>query len=255
MAFEYASIGVCCGVLCAYHTAVLCSRHSNLSAMIAADGVWAKKHSMLSGAAEVTLAVQTLRNSVLVAIFIGTVAFNTMVLQLQAISELRQWSPAWVSQLITAALLACAFLSFAVCIRCASHSGYLFGGASFLESEQGHELFPANQPAPATGNGATSCTPASSVTSDARLPISRLFQAPSDGSMASSASVHVQRLVRMQAFHFSLAFRCLYTAFPFLFATAGSGVFIATTCCIAVFQAYVDFAHLRDGSFFCCCRR
>ena len=215
LAFDYAAIAVCASTLVAYNSAALFSSSTNLKAMLRIDDVWGSKHLKLGAAAEVTLAIQTLRNSVLVAVFIGTVAFNTMTSTLVLIAAAPAASPLWIMQLIVAVLAGCAFLSFAVCIRCAAHAGYLVGGASFL-----------NASSSAAGGFATGSTEA----------------------LGPAASQHMLRIVRMQSFHFSLAFRCIYSAFPFLFgAAAGPVALVVAAAGITAFQAYLDFAHLWGG--------
>lgn len=212
--FDYSAIAVCALTLAAYNSAALCSSSTNLKAMLRIDDVWGSKHLKLGAAAEVTLAIQTLRNSVLVAVFIGTVAFNTMTSTLVLLTAAPAASPLWIMQLIVAVLAGCAFLSFAVCIRCAAHAGYLVGGASFLNSSS-------------AAGGSTS---------------------GSTESLGPAASQHMLRIVRMQSFHFSLAFRCIYSAFPFLFgAAAGPVALVVAAAGIAAFQAYLDFAHLWGG--------
>lgn len=99
-----------------------------------------RKHVKLGAVAEVTLAIQTLRNSVLVAVFVGTASFSAMTSTLTSLAAAPPASPLWVNQLIAALLAGGAFLSFAVCIRCAAHAGYLVGGASFLETDMGRHL-------------------------------------------------------------------------------------------------------------------
>lgn len=221
--FEYSAIAVSATVLLVYNCVALTSPRTNLRAMLDVDNIWGRKHVVLGAAAEVTLAIQTLRNSVLVSIFIGTVAFNTMTSTLSSLAVNVAGSPLWLMQLLVAILAAGAFLSFAVCIRCAAHAGYLVGGASFLETTTGHELFAAER-----SPGSVASTPESSATATAS---------------------HMLRLVHMQSFHFSLAFRCIYSAFPFLFgAAAGPAALLPCMAAIALFQVYLDYAPLRSST-------
>lgn len=225
--FEYAAIAITVAVLLVYNGVALFAPRTNLRGMLSMNNTWGRKHIALGAAAEVTLAIQTLRNSVLVSIFIGTVAFNTMTSTLTSLAQSSSGSPLWLMQLMIAILAAGAFLSFAVCIRCAAHAGYLVGGASFLETTAGRQLF--------------SGMPSGTVEQQESKPV--LHQ----HCETAAAAERMLRLVNMQSFHFSLAFRCIYSAFPFLFgAAAGPAALLPCMAAIAFFQVNLDFAPLRS---------
>lgn len=90
---------------------------------------WVQKHKLKDDAPNVTLAIQTLRNTILVAIFLGggafTSAFNTL-------NDLGDSSNSYnlvdkTRQVILSILLMLSFLGFASVIRAASHLGYQLG--------------------------------------------------------------------------------------------------------------------------------
>ena len=202
--FEIVSLSVAGLILILYNTIALLSGKTNLGLMLKADEEWCKKHRLTSGnAQDVTAAIQTLRNSVLVSVFIGTVTFNTFTESLRSLNVLPRHGFLWVANLIVAVLYASSFLSFCVCIRCAAHSGYLIGGFSFLEMHD-----------------------------DSRRKEKVLAR-----------NIHSVHLVRMQSVHFSLAFRLAYSGLPFIFSAAGPEPLISIAVLIVLFESYIDFSH------------
>ena len=203
-ALEIVSLSVSGLVLLLYNAIALLSGKTNLGLMLKADEEWCKKHRLTSGnAQDVTAAIQTLRNSVLVSVFIGTVTFNTFFDALKALHLHERHDFLWVSNFVVAALYASSFLSFCVCIRCAAHSGYLVGGFSFLEMHD-----------------------------DSRHKEKVLQR-----------NIHSVHLVRMQSVHFSLAFRLAYSGLPFIFSAAGPEALLSIAVLMVFFEAYIDFSH------------
>jgi len=202
--FEIVSLSVSGLVLILYNSFALFSGKTNLGLMLKADDEWSRRHRMTSGnAADVTAAIQTLRNSVLVSVFIGTVTFNTMIDAHKSLKIYNKYSFLWLANLVVAVLYACSFLSFCICIRCAAHSGYLIGDFSFLE-----------------------------IHDDSRTKEKVL-----------SRNIHFIHLIRMQSVHFSFAFRLAYSGLPFLFSSAGPEALLSVAVLIVLFESYVDFSH------------
>jgi hypothetical protein len=90
-------------------------------------GYWSMKHFYASDStATTTLAVQTLRNSIVAAIFIGGSALSTVSVVIQPMFE--YWSPRLaVRQLILSTLLTISFLNWALVIRYNTHAGFMAG--------------------------------------------------------------------------------------------------------------------------------
>jgi uncharacterized membrane protein len=90
-------------------------------------GYWSMKHFYASDStATTTLAVQTLRNSIVAAIFIGGSALSTVSVVIQPMFE--YWSPRLaVRQLILSILLTISFLNWALVIRYNTHAGFMAG--------------------------------------------------------------------------------------------------------------------------------
>jgi hypothetical protein len=215
---DSASLGSCAGALLLYNVLALALRMtSGLTMMLQTGRAWTQKHMSGRSAPDVTLAVQTLRNTVLVATFVGTLSFTVTASTLSAAAASED-APSRTRALLQAALLTGSFLNFALVIRSAAHSGYLIGTASGA--------------APA---GASEALP---------LPLPLHHRSTEEEGASSHSSqdspAELFTLLQMQAVHFSLGFRFLYCSIPFAFAVVGAEALIAATCCILIFLAYID---------------
>jgi len=174
--------------------------------MLESGRQWTKKHMTVRSAPDVTLAIQTLRNTVLVATFVGTLSFTVASTTL-AYSATTDSTPARLRALLQASLLTGSFLNFALVIRCSAHAGYLIGSIT-------------DSPQSAVEEGvATSQT---------------------DRSVLGGPQQEIVTLLGMQAIHFSLGFRFMYCSIPFAFAIGGAEVLIAATCVVLAFLYYID---------------
>jgi hypothetical protein len=86
---------------------------------------WARKHQNKEDAASVTLAVQTLRNTILVAIFVGGSAINLGLSFTDGFDTLTL--PERIRAIILSVLCFCSFLCWVLVIRFSSQLGYLIG--------------------------------------------------------------------------------------------------------------------------------
>ena len=202
MLLEEYSLGACAIVLFLYNVIALAFRKtSGLLLMLESGRLWTKKHMAGRSAPDVTLAIQTLRNTVLVATFVGTLSFTVASTTL-TYSAAAESAPARMRALLQAALLIGSFLNFALVIRCSAHAGYLIGSIT--------EEVPA-------------------------LPLSG-----TDPSSSAASQKELVTLLGMQAIHFSLGFRFMYCSIPFAFALGGAEALIASTCVVLFFLFYID---------------
>ena len=210
-----AALGACAGVLFLYNVLVLALRRaSGLTLMLQSGRQWTHKHVSGRSATDVTLAVQTLRNTVLVATFVGTLSFTVAGATLGAAAAADGAAPR-ARAVLQAALLTGSFLNFALVIRCAAHAGYLIGS---LTAQPQAAAAAEQSRAAEEGEGAARA------------------DAPAD-------PLHeVTTLLHMQAVHFSLGFRFFYTSIPFAFAVVGTEALIIATCAIVAFLVYIDHA-------------
>ena len=258
--FDLSSLVVCCCALAGYNVAqAACSsmprchrarsRSSSgsgrvpstmLAAMMhEAAPSWVARHlsPVKDDAASTTLAIQTLRNTMLVSIFMGTVSFGQGYTCLQSISLAEGAGSGSTSQsarlLILAALNLGSFLNFALVIRAASHLGYMLGGVQQLRRAPlpaaKLELAEAKPLVSDAGEGSRATAPA-----DAPPP-------PEPAAADWKLRAYMTSLARMQALHFSLGFRCLYCAIPFAFYTAGPIALLVSTVVMLLFLGYIDY--------------
>jgi hypothetical protein len=88
--------------------------------------LWVQKHKEKSDSSSVTLAIQTFRNTILIAVFVGGSSLSSALANLESYSfdaPLLQR----IRTLIITSLLFLSFLSWANVIRFSSHLGYLTG--------------------------------------------------------------------------------------------------------------------------------
>ncbi len=211
------ALGVCAGALLFYNAlALTCKRASGLALMLQSGRSWTRKHIVGRGVAEVTLAIQTLRNTVLVATFVGTLSFTVAAAALAAVSG-ADGAPARARALLQASLLTGAFLNFALVIRCAAHAGYVIG--SVAAQQEGGD------------GGAAAWATAAAAEEGGAAPA----RAAEELALREASS-----LLRMQAVHFSLGFRFMYCSIPFAFAVAGWEALVISTISVLSFLFYID---------------
>lgn len=88
--------------------------------------LWMQKHAQKNDAPTVTLAIQTFRNTILVATFLGTITFQSAISICNSyISMTDDYQRA--RSIILVVLLFSSFLSWSSVIRCAAHLGYQTG--------------------------------------------------------------------------------------------------------------------------------
>jgi hypothetical protein len=236
---EPTALGACIGVLVLYNAlALACHRASGLSLMVLSGRLWSRKHISGRSATDVTLAIQTLRNTVLVAIFVGTLSFTVASAALATASApTTDSSPGRARALLQATLLTGSFLNFALVIRCAAHAGYLIGAIT--------QPLPG-PPSPGSATAMAPPTEVAAATATTALPALSLRAAEEGGGGADDPSSHLDHhdeiitLLQMQAVHFSLGFRFFYCSIPFGFAVVGPQVLVAATCVILAFLLYID---------------
>jgi hypothetical protein len=103
-----------------------------LSISLATGPLWAMKHLLRAEAAEITLAVQTLRNTIIIAVFLGGGSLTTAVGILGSLNAERALvlTLPELQRLLIASVLFFAFLNFMLVVRAANHIGYFVGTAA-----------------------------------------------------------------------------------------------------------------------------
>jgi hypothetical protein len=95
--------------------------------------LWIKKHQEKSDAASVVAAIQTLRNTIYVSIFVGGGAFQSAINVIILYHQAKQIEER-IRIIILGLTLFISFLCWASTIRAASHLGYLTGVLGFSDS-------------------------------------------------------------------------------------------------------------------------
>lgn len=96
--------------------------------------LWIQKHKEKNDPASVTLAIQTFRNTILVAIFIGGIAFQSAISLATSFRDLTS-TVGRIRHIILSVFLFLSFLCWTSVIRSASHLGYLTGVLSYESSQ------------------------------------------------------------------------------------------------------------------------
>ncbi len=94
---------------------------------------WIQKHKEKSDAQSTTLAIQTLRNTILVAVFIGGYALNSAYGIINSYEDSNKSTRSKVRNIILAVILFASFLCWANVIRLASHLGYMIGTLDYVD--------------------------------------------------------------------------------------------------------------------------
>ena len=180
--------------------------------MIDGGASFIAKHLEKDDAATSVLAVQSLRNTILVAIFIGGIAFQAFQTAAAAAGAAAD-SVSSARSLVFSAFLLGSFLNFALVIRAASHLAYIMGGARYAATGVGDAI--VLEEGRGRGSPAT----------------------PSRDAAALCGS-----LMRALSLHFSLGFRCLYSSVPFAYAASGPVALVISGGLMLAFLLYADFA-------------
>lgn len=190
-------------------------RRSLHAVMIDGGASFIAKHLEKDDAATSVLAVQSLRNTILVAIFIGGIAFQAFQTAAAAAGAAAD-SVSSARSLVFSAFLLGSFLNFALVIRAASHLAYIMGGARYAATGVGDAIVLEE----GRGRGSPATPP----------PTSR------------DAAALCGSLMRALSLHFSLGFRCLYSSVPFAYAASGPVALVISGGLMLAFLLYADFA-------------
>jgi hypothetical protein len=246
-ALNSGAVGASIGALGLYHLYaygfVLCVKSSpiQLSRNIQNSGMWFDKHTKMKDPASVTLAIQTLRNTILIAIFIGGSAFQYAWLSLNGLATATNINDQ-VRSIILGCCLFCSFLNWANTIRMASHMGYVIGTLDqrMADVEAAKALVAAKR----ANNIESPPEP-----SDGKVPGPPPDQDAVDlahkvADLERSFEKNQEMLTNM-LWNFSLGFRFMFSAIPFQFYAAGPVALLVTTFCMLLFLFHLDHSNTR----------
>lgn len=221
--YEIIALSITASLLLLYHLLVVSfSRGAfsrSLHALVLYSGdSFIQKHLSFADPHFDLLAVQSLRNTVLVAIFTGGIAFQSFQTAATAAADASGATSA--RNLILASFLLLSFLNFALVIRAASHLAYMIGAAPVV---------------PQAGDGAPAAAALAMEEGAVEAPAIRAFAARFDVLCVS--------LMRAVSLHFSLGFRCIYASVPFTYAASGPTALCVSGGLMLAFSFYSDFGH------------
>lgn len=170
---------------------------------------WLTKHEEKQDAPSVTLAIQTLRNTILIAVFIGGQSFVYGCNSVLALKEDSSTNARLQSTIISSCLFL-SFLNWANVIRYASHLGYLIGTFEILKRNEVNRRSLQN-----VENG--------------------VVPGEEPPQEADSIIVDASQMLDMMQINFSLGFRFIYMAIPFFLYSGGSIVLVIATFVILLF--------------------
>jgi hypothetical protein len=140
--FDVGVFAVSVGILAIYHVVLYSTvifrttpgmTQIYLSTNIKCYKKWLIKHMTVTDAASTTLAIQTLRNTILVAVFVGTQSFQFGYNTANGYNLIRGDQPREkVRSIILSALLFSSFLCWVFVIRSSAHLGYMIAALQQL---------------------------------------------------------------------------------------------------------------------------
>jgi uncharacterized membrane protein len=192
--------------------------------------IWITKHNEKPDAPSVTLAIQTLRNTIFVAIFTGGAVFQYGATNLNNFDRSASVERK-VRVVILGAVLLLSFLCWASVIRTSSHLGYFLGALEFHDKEI--KRIAAERSAREAETGL--------ISNDINSAIGQL-----DGS-TNEALVECRSLLTIMLISFSFGFRFMFMAIPFGFYAAGPTALVISSFVMILFIYAIDHLELKVG--------
>ena len=198
--------------------------------------LWALKHSSKIDAQSVTLAVQTFRNTILVAIFTGGSSFQFAITILSGM-EKTDAIETKVGNVITAGLLMCSFLNWACVMRYSAHASFLVGVLHNDETDGNN-----NSSSSSSSNASSSAAARPMLAS---IPPSSIVDPSHQHDVGETTSdlrlEHCKGMLRRMSIHFNLGFRFIFFSIPFGFYNAGPVALLVSLGLVFGFIAVFDY--------------
>jgi len=196
--------------------------------------LWGEKHSKFPDAPSVTLAVQTMRNTILVGIFVGGSSLTAAISSLDLFARPGGLPPQLVvRQLIVSGLLFLSFLNWAQVIRYSNHISYYVG--TLASHEQKTAITAANP---------TSTGICGDVAGDKGGSTTLTVEGLERRESQALREVKIYSL--KMASHFSFGFRFIFFCIPFWFYAAGPVALIVSSGLMISFLVFFDFPNSMD---------
>ena len=204
--------------------------------------LWLKKHREKTDSPNTTVAVQTLRNSIFVAIFTGGATFLSAVTLLNSFPSIHDPYQK-IRTVILSVILFLSFLSWASVLRSSSHLGYMTGVLKYhepyeVDQDQGLASHTLSEPSPA--NNENSNFRGGQVDIDVYCSdYDTLLTMQEQQRMC-----HERSLMYMLVVSFSLGFRFLFISIPFVLYVAGPEALIISTVGMLMFMLGWDYLYI-----------
>lgn len=197
---------------------------------------WSLKHFNAShDTPTTTLAIQTLRNSMIAAIFIGGAALTSAGAVIQPINE--YWTPRLaIRQIILSSLLCISFLNWALVVRYNTHAGFMAGAIHTHVKEKVSEMKMrrASQAEKTIGDDSGAIAGAGDVDLEEQVLIDKEVEERAREEVGESFT----KVCSLSVLHQSLGFRFIFFAIPFFFYSAGPVALLVSGACMMVYLVY-----------------
>lgn len=212
--------------------------------------LWVIKHNANPDAASVTLAVQTLRNTILVGVFVGGSSLTYAVGACDILTRQEVPPQLVCRQLIIGALLFISFLNWTQVIRFANHIGFYVGTLQShivrsIEERKSRTAAPAQSalnPNASSSGISIECHESSPAGGYGEVSSSTVL----DDDYDTGAKAELKLMAHKLAAHFSWGFRFMYFTIPFWMYSGGPVALVVTAAFSIVFLALFDFP--RSGA-------
>mmetsp|Transcript_6931 Transcript_6931/g.10287 ORF Transcript_6931/g.10287 Transcript_6931/m.10287 type:complete len:264 (+) Transcript_6931:34-825(+) len=259
--YDLGAIVISLGLLLCYHSCLYFSvffyysDSVQLTTNMKNSIYWLRKHRQKGDAPTVTLAVQTLRNTILISIFIGGYALQTAIATINTDTSTADVY-AKFRVIIIAAFSFSSFLSWASVIRIASNLGYLIGTLEF-ESQS------SNKPSTEIVNEKKTDLEQNDAGQSEELSSTEVIVASDNTNTNSSQFLNIKRisirkavdmqppdipkessrLFQVMFVYINLGFRFIFVTIPFAFYAAGPTALVISTFVLLVFLYIYDWKH------------
>lgn len=217
--------------------------------------MWIKKHKEMFDSATTVLAVQTLRNTLMVGVFIGGNAISIAYDFAHDYKDLvgQRWK---VRSMILMALLFGSFICWANVVRLGSTLGYMIGTMQYSEKLRAEAVAQAQRLSAHSDVGSD----AGSVTSgadDNKIEMTTTKKRKSKKKYKAITVEHIasgnlsadeipdifnsgSNMVLTMTIYFSLGFRLMFISIPFAFYAAGPLALVISAGCLMLFLPFYD---------------
>lgn len=215
--------------------------------------LWVDKHNVKSDAPNVTLAIQTLRNTILVAIFVGGSSLAAAIGACDILTRPEVTPQIVCRQLLIGSQLFLSFLNWAQVIRFCNHMGYYVGTLEThiknkMEERKSRMAALAQQQAVALSSNVSRSIDSheTSPAVDSYIDVSNTVVLEEEDENDTAARIECNAMGHKITAHFSWGFRFIYFAIPFWMYSGGPVALIAAAGVNIVLLCLFDFP--RRGS-------